>query len=609
MTRKIKSRSESVFSAIFLLCQVRKTNCGKDSCFAGLFSVISRLSGVALAKTDVSRAKEIVILAGLLLAVNVSAQTPYYYLNRSFSSVQFNLQGIPTEYQLNEESDKLTDIVQGSIQLDTTGTYAIERQAAITICYNLSEDAWNAAVNYTGSTSIYTGKIFNNVGWVRGIKNTTPSTWGAYLWVLQNRIAFQASTSAWWSTTNGIPVAITNVMVGSLGDYQATSNVVDIGPHLNVATNNYPGANQSESKEFQVDITNVYYVLVIPDIWITPRFAVTCVDGSNVQYSVTGTNIPQGMTWTLIPDLSGSGGAAIQSNGAWQAEVAPGSVATNYIVRATSKDNTNFYDQVSLDVVKVELVPTNRVGCPHCLTNLVYSLTNSFVPNGVTWSIYPSGLSGGATVTPNGNQAAVSAGTVGTNYAIRVTSVDCTNCYAEAGLAVYVPGNIVQTNNFYDDTTNTNESHKVIRHQFSPTPAGDAANHFCFVQRLKGSFKYADGSYMLIGTMYGNSNVPCNFTNWVIDSVDDDPAYWSGYPHYNHESAGGNVYYVEDDPGPALSTETGCVYNVDFTIGTYCTNEVPANGCAAQPSTGTPFDTAAWDYKVTVTTNGTFTHP
>jgi len=27
---------------------------------------------------------------------------------------------------------------------------------------------------------------------------------------LKNQIAFQASTSVWWSTTNGIPVAISN---------------------------------------------------------------------------------------------------------------------------------------------------------------------------------------------------------------------------------------------------------------------------------------------------------------------------------------------------------------------------------------------------------------
>ncbi len=117
----------------------------------------------------------------------------------------------------------------------------------------------------------------------------------------------------------------------------------------------------------------------------------------------------------------------------------------------------------------------------------------------------------------------------------------------------------------------------------------------------------ANGDYFT-GTVYGIANVPMNFTNWVIDSLDDDPAYWSP-PHNAHSSAGGNVYYVSDDPGPALSSETNCVYKADFTIGIYCALQVPTSGCAAQPSTGTPFDTKTWDYKVTVTTNATFTHP
>ncbi|MCG2678347.1 MAG: hypothetical protein L6455_00020, partial [Kiritimatiellae bacterium] len=39
----------------------------------------------------------------------------------------------------------------------------------------------------------------------------------------------------------------------------------------------------------------------------------------------------------------------------FSASVTPGTVATNYKVRATSKDNTNFYDEVNLTVLKVEL--------------------------------------------------------------------------------------------------------------------------------------------------------------------------------------------------------------------------------------------------------------
>jgi len=175
-----------------------------------------------------------------------------------------------------------------------------------------------------------------------------PVTWSAYLWVLQNKIAFQSSTSIWWTLTNEIPVMITNVIVGSLGNYQAASNFVDIGP---VIPSNFPGTNCGDSGTYQVDITNVFYELSIPGIWITPRDAYAAVGGSNVQFTVYGTNIPQGVTWSTIPDLSGSGGAEIISNGAWQAVIAPGDVATNYLIRATSTDDTNFYDEVDLTEV------------------------------------------------------------------------------------------------------------------------------------------------------------------------------------------------------------------------------------------------------------------
>ena len=50
-----------------------------------------------------------------------------------------------------------------------------------------------------------------------------------------------------------------------------------------------------------------------------------------------------------------------------------------------------------------------------------------------------------------------------------------TNIYSEATMTVYMPGTITQTGNVYDDTGITNESHKVITHQFAPTPQGDAA--------------------------------------------------------------------------------------------------------------------------------------
>ena len=364
----------------------------------------------------------ILMVAGAII-LEAANGAEIYYTNRTFTAVEFGNQIRPAD-MLNTESKKLTNIVKGAaVQLDMTNTCAIEKQVAMPICYGSAEGAWNAALVYNGTTSNYPGKIFDNVGWVRGTK-LAHGEWGAYLWVIQNKIVFQSSTSAWWqASTNGFPVAITNVMVGSLGDYQAMSNVVDVGPHLD-ATTNYPGANQSDTKEYRVDISNVYYQLSIPDIWIAPRFAVTCIGGSNVQYTVTGTNIPQGVTWSLIPDLSGSGGAAIQSNGAWQAEVTPENVATNYKVRATSKDNTNFYDQVSLTVVKVDIVETNiYVGATN--TTTLHLTADSYLGSGTAnWSSQPLGISGSGTAITFNCSSLTS-----TTYVVRAQSSLLTNCY------------------------------------------------------------------------------------------------------------------------------------------------------------------------------------
>ena len=208
----------------------------------------------------------------------------------------------------------------------------------------------------------YPGQIKEHVGWVRGTKSVKEK-WGSYLWTLENRIVFKSSATNWYqSSSNGIPVAISNVLVGSLGDYgPMAENVEDIGPSLVLATNNFPGANTGEDRSFHADYTNVYYQLIIPSIWITPRLTCVVVGGSNVQYTVAGTNIPQGVTWTISP-TNFTGHAAFYMSTSNSASVTPGTVATNYKVRATSKDNTNFYDEVSLAVVGLQSPLQYKIG-------------------------------------------------------------------------------------------------------------------------------------------------------------------------------------------------------------------------------------------------------
>lgn len=278
----------------------------------------------------------------------------WYYINRSFTAVDFNLQGTPPVDVLDSESARLTEIVKGEpVTLDTNETYVIEQEAvALGYSNTTAEAVWNTVTGALAEVRQYAGQTRNHVGWVRGTRSQD-NKWGAYLWTAQNRIAFQSSATNCWQTTNGIPVAISNVLVGTLGNYGPMSNVVDVGPNISTATNSFPGANQAEDKHYGVDITNVFYELIIPDIWISPANAAVAVGSAAVQFTVTGTNIPNGVTWSLIP--SGiSNGAVIQSSNAWQTYVAPGNVATNYKVRARSIDNTNFYNQVDLWVVGLE---------------------------------------------------------------------------------------------------------------------------------------------------------------------------------------------------------------------------------------------------------------
>jgi hypothetical protein len=458
-----------------------------------------------------SRLKYFFFSAFLILhSTFLFAQTSYYHISRTFSAVEFNIQGIPTEVQLSQESDKLTDLVKGAIYTNS-GTCAIEKQAAIPICYGTAMDAWNAAVNYSGSTTSYYGKIFDNVGWVRGLQQT-PAGWGAYLWVIQNHIEFLSSTSSLWVASNGIPVALTNVLVGSLGDYGPTNNVVDVGPSL---PTNFPGINGGEEKMFKVDITNVFYELVIPDIWITPRATNVMVGGSNIQYTVTGTNIPQGVNWTIIPDLSGSGGAEIQSTTSdwYHAQVTPGSIATSYVVRATSSNNASFYDQVSLNVHRVDIVESNVY---LAVTNTVTLHLDANCSPDVQWEITPS-LQNGASIDGGsvGTSIVFNTGTIGTNYVVKAYVPDFTNCYDTCSVNIL---KVILTNisfsGGWDLTRDTGGSY--------PTPHWKATNsspylYQCGTQvQVTAVFKIEPNSYSGNISISGDGPANLDFTNVTV---------------------------------------------------------------------------------------------
>lgn len=279
---------------------------------------------------------------------------------------------------------------------------------------------------------------------------------------------------------------------------------------------------------------------------------------------------------------------------------------------------------VILTLHSIDIVQTNLFGCPHCLANTEFTLTNSYAPGGVIWAISPQ-MPGGATIAGNGQTAVFHPGTVGTNYTVTATSAAVPACSDTAHVTVCVPGPITVKCDSYidDDPAKPGESHKIIFHSFYPTPANsDSANHFVFVQYIRGYALNSDGSYPQVENMYGLTNTTINFLNYVIDSnSDDDPAYGT-YPAQDDLPAVGrpghepgsniNEYYVADDVNVA-DYSVGSKCDLQFKIGIYCTRGVPLAGASVNVGVGIPFSERTWLFQFTATTNAigekVFTHP
>ena len=118
-------------------------------------------------------------------------------------------------------------------------------------------------------------------------------------------------------------------------------------------------------------------------------------------------------------------GATIDEN---NGTVTLSGVATNFTVTATSVDNTNCSGTAILNAIKVDVTPVITNVCASSTNTIPFSLTNSFTPGGVKWSIMPAGA------TIDTNNGAVTLSGVATNFTITATSVDDTNCYGSAVL-------------------------------------------------------------------------------------------------------------------------------------------------------------------------------
>lgn len=93
-------------------------------------------------------------------------------------------------------------------------------------------------------------------------------TWGAFLWRLENTIAFKTSTTNQWVSSYATTNPIVQVLVGSLGDYATVSNVVDVGPTNWALITNFLGAGVLTDAIYKANL-DTYYEVLIPDLLST----------------------------------------------------------------------------------------------------------------------------------------------------------------------------------------------------------------------------------------------------------------------------------------------------------------------------------------------------
>jgi hypothetical protein len=156
----------------------------------------------------------------------------------------------------------------------------------------------------------------------------------------------------------------------------------------------------------------------------------------------------------------------------------------------------------------------------------------------------------------------------------------------------------------YDDTGKADESHKNIKFSVK-IPSGLEKKDYALVNKLKGHEKKGDGTYFKV-KMY-ESTVDFNFSSFQVDSVDKDPVYWSDTSARWNYDASGDGFSATDDPGPALSSEHGAEYAVNFKLGIYKLADLPMTTTGS--ISATPIAEKDWQYSVKVDDKGKFTHP
>jgi hypothetical protein len=169
----------------------------------------------------------------------------------------------------------------------------------------------------------------------------------------------------------------------------------------------------------------------------------------------------------------------------------------------------------------------------------------------------------------------------------------------ERGIVIALPGNS------YTDTAASSKKNITFS---AYIPKGLKRGNYALVNWVKGHMKNGKGGYFNV-KMYGKT-VKANFGSYQVDSVDVDPIYWSKPgARWNFNKVGSRKFTATDSPGPALNTEIGAEYDLNFKLQVYRLSDLPKTssgnlGGAESKAIATVF----WNYKVKVSKTGKFTH-
>lgn len=200
--------------------------------------------------------------------------------------------GTPTVSDILKEEERLERLV-GPFNVQTNAIWAKEYET-VAWGYPNAPGAWTTVLGYYSPynwawwpSCMHTNHFFDNVGWVKGVRSVPGpggATYGASLWLLQNTIQFTSSTTDVYVSSAGVTSSILRVQVGSLGDYNPSNRVTDIGPTLDT---NYPGLNMFTTRICRAD-TRAFYKLPL-------KAMIPCNDGD-----LDGDSIPDfadGFNW------------------------------------------------------------------------------------------------------------------------------------------------------------------------------------------------------------------------------------------------------------------------------------------------------------------------